>query len=269
MKRTTVSKCRWQKPSKWFTAMLVVLISSAVQAQKTTRVEIFLKPCNKEPRRIWFVLNGSDSTELDRTMRHWRFVLPEEDKFAIQYACASLRLGGARTDCRRPVPVPDPDPPYASRGASLAQFTFGCDEADAWPVAVTTSPSFTVSYVRQVDDGTTSRDPRACPCREADSFSNGMHTFQDVRLPSERLTLQLGVAPPNDKSLGLKISSISVLKHPRKKEYTFSLPGVAGLLLLQRAKSDSSPPSLSSTAIDIDSANLKRIPLKQLTVTVN
>jgi hypothetical protein len=83
------------------------------------------------------------------------------------------------------------------------------------------------------------------------------------------LLLQLGVAPPNDRALGLHLDAIKLKKNPKKDDYSFDMNGVAGLLSLQRAKGDNSAPTISSTAIDIDTANLKKMPLTNLAVTVN
>jgi hypothetical protein len=241
-----------------------MIFASAAQAQKTTRIEIELKPCVNTPTRISFVLNGTEQQDLDLTARHWIISLPD-DEFVIQDACASLRLGGARTDCRRPVSAPDPEHRYAP----LARFTFACDEQDAWPVVVRTDPKIPVSYVRKIENGNTSRDPRSCQCREANSFFDGKRTFRDVRFPVEKLLLQLGVAAPNDQALGLHLDAIKLRKNPKKDEYSFDRTGVVGLLSIQRARGDGSAPTLSSTAIDLDTANLKKLPLTNLTLTVN
>lgn|GEM_PF-3963743 len=252
----------------WFrqghaTALIVIVFALAAQAQKTTRVEIELKPCAKAPGKIFFVLDGTEQQELDSKMRHWTFSLPDHE-FVIQDACASLHLGGARTDCQRAVAAPDPDHRYAD----LARFTFVCDEQDAWPVVVQTKPAISVSYIRRIQNSSTFRDSRSCQCMEASNFV-GKHTLQDVRFPAEKLLLQLGVAPPNDRGLGLNLSAIKLKKNPKKDEYSFDRSGVVGLLSLQRAKGDSSAPTLSSTAIDLDTASLKKMPLINLTLTVN
>jgi len=272
--------------------VLIALMFVAVsQAQKTTRVEIRLLPCDaKEPAKVSFVLNGKPQKELDHTLNHWMFSLPEEDEFAIQGACGSLRLGGARTNCQHPVPAKDPERRYVP----LAQFTFTCDEQDAWPVVIRTVPPIVVSYVRRLESSKARSTPRDCPCREAGWFDDGKRTLPDVRFPVEKVLLQLGVAPPDDKALSLNISAIKFNKtsdflslvrsqmtgpggqitgtskdNQAREEYEFSMSGVAGLLSIQRAKGNSSVPTLSSTAIDIDAAKLKKMPLTRLTLTVN
>jgi len=137
----------------------------------------------------------------------------------------------------------------------------------AWPVEVLTEPSITVSYLRRIQDETL-RDPPDCPFREKSSFK-AQHIFEDVRFPTEKLTLQLGAETPDEKAPGLNIGAIKLRKSPQNGEYSFSRDGVVGLLSLQRARGDSSPPTLSSTAIDIDTAKLEKIPLKRLTIKVN
>ncbi len=291
MTETRILKWRCAKAPTWHVGVLIALMFvAASQAQRTTRVEIRLLPCDaKEPTKVSFVLNGEPKTELDHTLNHWIFSLPEEDEFVIQDACGSLRLGGARTNCQRPVPVKDPEHRYAPR----AQFTFTCDEQDAWPVVIRTVPPIVVSYVRRLESSKTQSTPRDCPCREPGWFDDGKRTLPDVRFPVEKVLLQLGVEPPDDKALSLNVSAIKRNKtsdflsllsgqitgpsrkileskvNQAREEYDFSMSGVAGLLSIQRARGNSSAPTLSSTAIDIDTAKLKKMPLTKLTLTVN
>ena len=252
-----------KQPSWSLSALVILACAMAGHAQKTDRVEIDLRPCARTPTRVWFVLNGLEQKELDPAARHWLISVPG-DKFVIQDACASLRLGGARTNCQRAVPANDPEHRYAP----LARFVFTCDEQDAWPVSVQTTPPIPGSYVRTLENSKTTRGPLDCTCKEKDSF-DGKRTLLDVRFPVERLLLQLNVKPPDDKATGLNINAINLKKNPNKDEYTFNREGVAGLLSVQRVKGDRSAPNLSSTAIDIDTARMKKVPLTNLTVTVN
>lgn len=251
----------------WKVGLLTALAAvSTARAQWTSRVEIDLGPCVAEPTKVVFVSNDSQQKKLDLKLSdsHWIVSLPEE--FIIQDACAGLRLGGARTDCQTAVPADDPD----NRYKPLAQFRFKCDQQGAWPVVIQVAPSIPVSYVRRIENRNSRRNPRGCPCVEKDSFSDGTRTLEDVRFPAERLLLQLGVDTPNEKGLGLDINTIKPKENPKKKdEYSFNKDGVAGLLSLQRVKGERSPPSLSSTAIDLDMAKLNKMALTKLTLTVN
>ncbi len=283
MTRTQTKRYLTKSIIWWAGVLTAIVYATAAQAQRATKVEIDLQPCTKRPTRVWFVLNGTERIELDPTLRHWVFSLPKEQEFVIQDACASMRLGGARTDCRRATSADDPDRRYAS----IAQFTFPCDENDAWPVEVRTEPDVYVRYVRRIPNLDTLKDPPECACIEDSSFT-GKRTLQDVRFPTEKLSLHLGVPPLSNKTLGLKINDLKLTKKsdfreavsgtvrtrqngrvaPRE-EYSFSGAKVAGLLALQRARADGSGPTLSSTAIDIDTVKLNEIPLTRLVLTVN
>jgi hypothetical protein len=247
----------------WMTLPLIALLSiGTAQAQRTDEVEFFLRPCNRAPTKVVFVLNGIEQQTVDyTTAAHWFLSLPEEYWFPIQDACASLRLGGARTDSRKAKPVKNPPGhPHEYR----AQFTFPCDSRPAFSLDVLAQPNVLVHYERWILVGDTSE----CPSKEDASFPEA-GTLKDIRFRTEKVLLHLGEQTAKRETLGVNINAMKLTENPKKKEYTFGLPGVAGLLALQRAKSDSSPPTLSSTAIDIDTARLDAIPLKTLTLTVN
>jgi hypothetical protein len=252
--------------NKWRACLLIALtFTGSAWAQKTKRIEIHLEPCVKKPAKIVFVSNDGQQKLLDTNAGQvWVTSLLTE--FVIQDACASLRLGGARTNCQRAAPADDPE----NRYAPLALFTFKCDEQDAWPVVVQIDPKIAVSYVRRLESTNALPNPdKDCACKEKDSFRDGKRTLEDVRFPVERLLLQLSVVPPNDQGLGLSINAITLHKQPSKDQYSFNRDGLAGLLSLQRVKGEKSPPSLSSTAIDIDMAKLNKMGVTKLTVTVN
>jgi hypothetical protein len=243
-------------------AFLALILATTAQAQKTTRASVSLTPCSNAPARILFVLNGQQVKTLDKTADSWLVDVPGPG-FIIQDACASLRLGGARTDCRRADPGFDPEHRYGP----LALFAFKCDGQDAWQLTVNTVPARPVSYVRRIADNEMLSDPHECPCLEDASFV-GKDTLQDLRFPAERLSLHLGAKSSKDGALGLNINAIGLKKTSKEEEYEFGSDRIAGLLSIQRVRSDSSAPSLSPLAIDIDVAKLEKMPLTKLILTV-
>jgi len=115
---------------------------------------------------------------------------------------ASLRLAGARTDCRASYPIEEPD------GRWVATFTFDCDEQTVQQIAVHTLPPIPVAFVREVpkfDDEPMSRD-----CSEYGRFRRGAGTIADVDLDSESVRLQPGWASPQPDRPGLFITHPAV-----------------------------------------------------------
>jgi len=237
------------------------LLALSAQAQQTSRVKIVLGACIQEAGVMTVVVNGDERGALNprERDREGNWIATVEEPFFISNAVASLRVNGGRTGCRGAVAADD----ETRRYASVAKFTFMCDEREAWNVVIEPKPGIHYSYVRRLPRDKTSTDALDRDCVEDGAFV-GRKTALDVRFPEEEFRIQLGATKPDRRALGLRVDSL-----PKTQDGFHTPDGVLVALIYQRARADQTVPTLSSTAIDIDTKNLKDLKLEGLFVTVS
>jgi hypothetical protein len=237
------------------------LLALSAQAQQTSRVKIVLGACIQETGLLTVVVNGDEKGALNprERDREGNWIATVKEPFFISDGVASLRVNGSRTGCRGAVAADDEAAP---RYASVAKFTFMCDEREAWNVVIEPKPGIHYSYVRRLPRDKTSTDALDRDCIEDGAFI-GRKTALAVRFPDEELRIQLGVTKPDRHALGLRVNSL-----PKTRDGFHTPDGILVALLYQRARADQTVPTLSSTAIDIDTKNLKQLKLEGLFVTV-
>jgi len=220
------------------------------------------------PETIIVVLNGKEyesfkakhiNGKYDAWTGNWRSALNQKT-FDARSAKASLRLYGARSDCR-PAGEPIKDP--TASNAWAAKFDFGCNIAPVHDIKLATNPALHVSYVRR----SKKIDPDSLDCEETGIYKGAPIT--DVRVKGEEVRLQLGERQPQTRALGILVD-YNVLKKHGKPTGTAHLDkdGLEKALADFRNHGDASAPALSGIAIDIDDAKLKRIQFESVDVTV-
>jgi hypothetical protein len=250
----------------WLVGALIAAALSPLQAESTRRVRIeFAGDCIGIGDTIKIVLQGNETLQFIATRKHpsdtfWTGEWPHPDRtksFNAADEFASLRLAGARTDCRASYPIEEPD------GRWVAAFTFNCDEQTVRQIAVRTLPPIPVAFVREVpkfDDEPMSRD-----CSEYGRFRKGFGTIADVDLDSESVRLQAGWASPQPDSPGLFIDHPAVLKRVNGAgQVQLTLDTFLDALTEQRARGKLSPPLLSGPARDAEKERLAQLELKQI-----
>jgi len=240
--------------------IFIVLIATSAAAQLTHSVRVKLTgTCPYLPAAsLQLVLNGNETVPAtlepaDATRRVWTgdWTDPNDPtrRFQAKGSTASVRLGGARTDCR--ISVAD-----SKHDRIEAVFTFDCDERPASDVRVETDPDQKFSYVRFLRR--TNKTELDCDCLEF-ATPPGVRVVPDVRLKTEVLNLQLGLDEPDRDVLWLHVndlitptSALAQLNHDDVVQaIVFSTPGEG----------------FSSNAHDVHRVIPKLSRLKHLTLT--
>ena len=168
----------------------------------------------------------------------------------------SLRLGFARTECRKADPYQTPP-----------RLEFACCSGPhSHTVTLAVDPTIPSSYLRRVPSRA-----KSIPCVEygvLDQDSSG--TIFDVQPPKEKLVLQLGLEEPDRDDPGMPINIRALEHHATGRMPTLHIKqtGLADLLAEQRAQANGSSPNLSAVAIDLDVRKLKELKFQSLDVTV-
>lgn len=140
----------------------------------------------------------------------------------------SLRLGTARTDCRRARAIRDHD-------ADIARLEFKCSNEKVQDVTIEVEPKMKLAWVRQMDKS--GDDPDSVDCREYGWFEGYTGTILDVRSRDETLRLQLD-GGPDQNNLGLRIT-VSELK----KGADLNNDALLHLMRVNEVEGDGSGPS--------------------------
>jgi hypothetical protein len=211
-----------------------------------TKVQIVLstETCQMAPNTISLVIDGVDghpydASRTDTNQNVW--TAPNTRKFDVATANASVRFKNQHTDCRRGRPVRETGDTW------VARFEFNCSTGAAQNVAITTKLPIAVSYVRRLRAG----DAESVDC------AGGAYFFSDrlvnwVRLPSERLVLQLGRKQPDLRAPGVLVNELPFVKDPRNHP-TKPLTRAEIVDHLRRQRLDRD----NSNSIEIDEETLK------------
>ncbi|MEA2343875.1 MAG: hypothetical protein QOF63_2044 [Thermoanaerobaculia bacterium] len=165
----------------------VTLLLSAIpllaQPFTTSTVEVVLEGCGSGPEVIT-VVPSNDETRTFEVKRiesnRWRADRSPK-KFDARGATASLRLGGARTDCATSREMRDPRNP----DRWIAVFTFRCPTQHTWrELTVETKPAVKLIYARELQGS------QCVDARLGDDF--GITTIHDVAYERESIFVNLG-----------------------------------------------------------------------------
>jgi len=228
-------------------------------------VELTGTNCDKLPSAIDVVLNGDDqhSFPVGRSSGpcHWHgrrsagafTITPNRSVF-------SLRLRGARTQCRYATPV---------NYGSVAQLTFDYHQsASAFDLDITPRDKqervISFPYVREVH----ADDPEAgdLECPEIGSLRRADHVIRDVNFDVEDLRLRLS----SDSDPGLLVNHPKVLNQLKKGSVTLSYDKVLDALASQTGDGSrkSRPRNPHENSYQSDEKTLGAIGLTTLAITV-
>jgi len=237
---------------------VVLLAVFPARGKPTRKIRVtFNRTCEAVPARMVLVINGNEKilTRLDRAGTSQTWTATREGKtFDAEHSTGSLRLGRARTDCRESSAEEDP----ADRnGPSVAVFVFDCNVLPASDVDVLVAPdTIPVRYERSLARDTLESSR---PCSEAGEVSSSAPTIYDVRLPKEKLRLQIGdLAPAGAPGVPLRLSKRLHLDRKTLLGYQNKL----------RVQGELSAPNVSPNAIDIDARSIEKTGFQTLDVTV-
>lgn len=216
----------------------------------------------KPDTQIQVILDGEEDEAFDVTWNAasktwtgmWSFT---NETFNTRGRTASLRLPGARSECR-------PSEPVKVQGEWMAGFKFVCPEGLTHDILVVRAPgNLPVSYVRRL--------PRTLQ-GSVDCLEKGRYIapIRDILEKSEDVRLQLGAEKPITKDLGLRLDYDVLKKRAKKNGVALHLDtkGVAAALALLHAGGDGGPPTFSGISIDIDEAKLKALGFESVDLTV-
>jgi hypothetical protein len=261
-----------------FIAGLVIVTGARAQPASTTRtVKITFTgttACKSRiPGDINVVLEGKEQDAFTVPRKTpdplWIGSIPDKLKPIMAAGTrASLRLNGLRTNCGKSIRIPADSDPVAS----VASFTFECDEEEAHSVKFQTNPEandgnrIAIGYTRWVHEA---------DCKDWAFLPKGPQTVEDI-WKSEDVRLHLAWRKANVDAPGLlvlspsKSSILSFSRHAKKKDDRLMLgrEGIVATLIDQRAHADAGPPVLSLSAIDIDTKQLKKEGISELSMTV-
>lgn len=222
----------------------------------------------KLPARIAVVLDGDETRQFTAIRQpgsevwigDWHRPDPKET-FDASGRTASVRTGGARTDCRPSHSAKDPDP--RAKDAWLASFTFNCYTQPVQKLEVRGEPGVPISYVRRLpkDDD----DEESRPCIESKDFLESPVVIMDIwfatdQVLSETVRLQIGSKKSNLKAPGLLVNHPSVMKHVNGRGGTLELKTLLTAFGKQRAEGLSfAPPLFAPNAYESDFKKLSAL----------
>lgn len=240
-------------------ALTATALAPVLLAEPTKRVRISFPAQCKWVKHVVVVVNGDEllSFPADQASANtWTGQRSSAETFNAKGDHASLRLDGARTDCRSSRVREEPGSQW------VADFVFDCDEQKVYRIKVHTEPeSVPVSYVRQVP---ATGKAGSVPCDEYGILGYGAGTIADVHLDSESVRLQVGREKAELESSGLLLDTLNV-----NEQGVVILDGNAYIeaLFNQKASGDSGMLTNLSDDRPIERKrieNLKKIELKWL-----
>jgi len=215
------------------------------------RIEVVLNgpSCNPVPDQIFIVINSGDGDGVQFTLdkvgkNRWAV----DDTDWLPWTPGSVRWKGKHTDCL--------NPHGEEERTNILRFSF----SRCFPtrdIEFTTDPGDVESkYVRKQES-----------CIEAMTFTDS-ETAQYVGLKEQ---LRLKLAPqPKDQTGGLWVNKLLHLEKANAHPTLFlTLNKVSQLLAQQRLDGDGARVSLSSNALDLDVAELKKARFKSVTIKVH
>ena len=173
--------------------LLTVFAAAAAQSQQTNAIRVKLSGTCRDIHTADLILILNDDERVPAHLHtadparlvwtgEWHDPDDRRVRFAAEGSHASLRFGGARSDCRRSVPERHDD-------SIEAVFTFDCDENPAFDLKIQAEPSILFSYKRSLrTDKTKDLD---CDSAEQAGSYRGTRTILDVRLAMEVVSLGL------------------------------------------------------------------------------
>jgi hypothetical protein len=239
--------------------LLLSAIPALAQPFTTSTVDVVLEGCGTAPDVITVVPSNDEGRtfEVKRIdSNRWR-ADRSPAKFDAQGRTASLRLGGARTDCATSSQMHDPRNP----DRWIAVFTFRCQQQRTWrELTVETKPAVNLAYARELQ-GSQCVDARA-----AGAF--GITTIHDVAYERESIFVNLG-----DKLPTLRTAySMAILRGAFGKHALDRAPlivkrtEVIDDLALRRGNSGRAAPTTSRNARTLLELDVPKF--NQLTLTV-
>ncbi|MGA8808730.1 MAG: hypothetical protein WB973_12710 [Thermoanaerobaculia bacterium] len=226
------------------TVILLLLSAIPLLAQPftTSSVDVVLEGCGTAPDVITVVPSNDEGRtfEVKRIdLNRWRADLSPK-KFDARGAIASLRLGGARTDCATSREMRDPRNP----DRWIAVFRFHCPQQRIWrELTVETKPAVKLIYARELEGSQCGADTRM----EGDS---GITTLHDVAYERESIFVNLGDKPPKLRTAySMAILRGAFGKHALEHApLTVKRTEVIDDLALRQANSGRAPPTASANA---------------------
>jgi hypothetical protein len=247
---------------------LILLIPLAIEAQTdstTHKVDITLTgaDCVSAPDVIQVVVASKDRESFPAYRDKAKPCRWTGEKPGAPFRITdtlSVRLAGARSDCRLPSEVSgsptDPEP--------VGQLTFPYNPGSANQLTITTEKAFYVSYVREmpaVEGLTGSRR-----CRE-EAFFRRVDTVSDVAFEDETLRLRFALVLGHPDTPWVMIDDVlwrELLENSKKSLPTILLPEKIGSAVVRQTPLNRVTPNTG----DSIAANLKAKGMKSVTLTV-
>jgi|GEM_PF-2330937 len=243
----------------------VTLLLSATpllaQPFTTSTVDIVLEGCAVGPEVITVVPSNDESRtfEVKRIEpNRWRADRSPK-KFDARGATASLRLGGARTDCATSIEMRDPRNP----DRWIAVFRFKCPTQHTWrELTVETKPAVKLMYARELEGSQCGPDTR--------SGDEGITTIHDVAYERESIFVNLGdKLPPLRTAYSMAILRGAFGKHALEHTpLVVKRTEVIDDLVARREKMSRATPTASGNARTLLSLDLPKFDRLTLTVKV-
>lgn len=172
---------------------------------------------------------------------------------------ASIRVGGARTDCRRSYAAQDPQ----VKDGWVASFTFRCDTEPVQKLEIRGEPDVPISYVRRLPKVDDEQDSRGCV--EHNDFLKSPVRISDVwfdtrNVPSEALRIQVGSKTAKIDAPGLLVNHPSVMKYAKGGDVALDQEKLLTAFGAQRAEGLAfAPPLFSPNAYEDDRKRLEKL----------
>jgi hypothetical protein len=132
-------------------------------------------------------------------------------QFDAKGSCAGAHLGGRRTDCQKSEAIKPADDPEAL-------FELDCADNPAREVTIETIPPTHFAYLRHLE----SRGARPCDCDDHGDVFHGLGAAVDVRLPYEKMQLQVDADSPVKEILWMTLDD-PIFTHPMPGAKSVSL----------------------------------------------
>jgi len=243
-------------------ATLIAIFCAVTVHASTIKLRIVLDPCDRAPKDVRVVMNNDENEQPpldhDQTYRIWTGKWEDKregGQFPDVRLSASVRLGGARTDCEF-AGKPEKD----DHGVFIAVFKFACDQNPTSDVTIKSEP-FAFRYVRFLKKS--GDKTLGCDCTERSPSLNGTQTLLDTRLPME--VLRLGLEYSASDAFWIQLNDLPVIHKPRKGiPVTLDHDGVVDAIVRSTPGEGFGP-----NAHDIVKVNPQIKPDTRVTLTVN